>query len=87
MGTFDPVRPARTKPRAVRKSKTLTQKMAAYIGCDTSDTWPPDTARRHKEYLPIRADDERLTQAAASTSEPSFAAVWDNDEDAAYDRS
>jgi hypothetical protein len=30
--------------------------------------------------------DAQLTQAAAKTSEPSFAAVWDNDEDAAYDR-
>ena len=38
------------------------------------------------DFLRARADDERLTQAAASTSEPSFAAVWDNDEDAAYDR-
>ncbi len=38
------------------------------------------------DFLRARADDERLTQAAANTSEPSFAAVWDNDEDAAYDR-
>jgi hypothetical protein len=30
--------------------------------------------------------DTQLTQAAAKTSEPSFAAVPDNDEDAAYDR-
>jgi hypothetical protein len=30
--------------------------------------------------------DTLLTQAAAATSEPSFAAVWENDEDAAYDR-
>ena len=55
MGAFDPVEPARAKPhakpRAVRKPKTLAEKMAAYIGCDTSNTWPSDTARRHKEYL------------------------------------
>lgn len=51
MGAFDPVETACAKPRAVRKSRTLADKMAAYIGCDTSDTWPPDTARRHKEYL------------------------------------
>lgn len=33
-----------------------------------------------------REDEHRLTQAAAKASEASFAAVWDNDEDAAYDR-
>ena len=38
------------------------------------------------DFLRARTDDERLTQAAARTSEPSFAAVWDNDEDAAYDK-
>ena len=34
----------------------------------------------------IAEDEQRLTQAAAKASETSFAAVWDNDEDAAYDR-
>ena len=29
---------------------------------------------------------QRLTHAAANASEASFAHVWDNDEDAAYDR-
>lgn len=38
------------------------------------------------DFLRERTDDERLTHAAASTSEPGFAAVWDNDVDAAYDR-
>jgi len=38
------------------------------------------------EFLAAREDSQRLTQAAAKASEPSFAAVWDNDEDAAYDR-
>ncbi len=33
-----------------------------------------------------REEDQRLTQAATKASEASFAAVWDNDEDAAYDR-
>jgi hypothetical protein len=28
----------------------------------------------------------RLTRAAAQVSEPAFADVWDNDEDAIYDR-
>jgi len=31
-------------------------------------------------------EDRRLTQAAAKASEPTFARVWENDEDAAYDR-
>jgi len=38
------------------------------------------------DFLRAREDEQRLTQAAASASEASFAAVWDNDEDAAYDR-
>ena len=38
------------------------------------------------DFLRTRDDEQRLTQAAARASEASFAAVWDNDEDAAYDR-
>ena len=38
------------------------------------------------DFLRTREDDQRLTQAAARASEASFAAVWNNDEDAAYDR-
>ncbi len=38
------------------------------------------------DFLRMREDDRRLAQAAACASEASFAAVWDNDEDAAYDR-
>jgi len=38
------------------------------------------------DFLRIREDEHRFTRAAAKTSEASFAAVWDNDEDAAYDR-
>jgi hypothetical protein len=38
------------------------------------------------DFLRARADEDRLTQAAAKTSEPAFAAGWDNVEDAAYDR-
>lgn len=37
------------------------------------------------DFLRIR-EERRLTQAAAKASEPVFAKVWDNDEDAAYDR-
>jgi hypothetical protein len=37
------------------------------------------------DFLATRKCDANLTQAAAQASEPSFTAVWDNDEDAAYD--
>ncbi len=38
------------------------------------------------DFLRTREDNQRLTQTATHASEPSFAAVWNNDEDAAYDR-
>jgi len=38
------------------------------------------------DFLCMREAEQRLSRAAAKASEPSFSAVWDNDEDAAYDR-
>lgn len=38
------------------------------------------------DFLRTREDEQRLTQSATKASEASFAVVWDNDEDAAYDR-
>lgn len=38
------------------------------------------------DFLRSREDDQRLAQAAAKLAEGSFATVWNNDEDAAYDR-
>ncbi len=38
------------------------------------------------DFLRTREDELRLTQATARASEASFAAVWENDEDAVYDR-
>lgn len=38
------------------------------------------------DFLRTRKDDQRLTHGAAKIAEPSFAATWSNDEDAAYDR-
>lgn len=38
------------------------------------------------DFLRTREDEQRLTRAATRASETSFAAVWDNDEDAVYDR-
>ena len=37
------------------------------------------------DFLRTREDKHRLTHAATRASEASFAQVWDNDEDAAYD--
>ncbi|MDP2169874.1 MAG: hypothetical protein Q8J96_05575 [Rhodocyclaceae bacterium] len=38
------------------------------------------------DFLRTREDEQRLTQAAAKMAEASFAAVWNNDADDAYDR-
>ena len=38
------------------------------------------------DFLKSREDEQRLTHAAAQTSEPAFNAVWDNPDDAEYDR-
>ena len=38
------------------------------------------------DFLREREAEQRLKRAAAKASEASFAQVWDNDEDAAYDR-
>lgn len=38
------------------------------------------------DFLHTREEEQRLTRAAAKMAEGSFAAVWNNDEDAAYDR-
>lgn len=38
------------------------------------------------DFLRSREDDLRLALAAAKASEASFARVWENDDDAAYDR-
>ena len=38
------------------------------------------------DFLRARDGEQRLTHAASKVSESSFAAVWDNDEDAVYDQ-
>ena len=38
------------------------------------------------DFLRARNDDQRLTQAATKASAPAFDKVWDNPEDADYDR-
>ena len=38
------------------------------------------------DFLRAREDERRLVHAAAKVAEASFAEVWNNDSDAAYDR-
>ena len=38
------------------------------------------------DFLQSREEARGLTLAAMKASEPSFAAVWDNEDDAAYDK-
>lgn len=38
------------------------------------------------DFLRLREEERRLTRAAAKLSEGAFQAVWDNPDDAAYDR-
>ncbi len=38
------------------------------------------------DFLRSRDEDRHLVDAAARTAEPAFAQVWDNDDDAEYDR-
>jgi hypothetical protein len=38
------------------------------------------------DFLHARSGDQALVRAATKLSEPGFAAVWDNQEDAAYDK-
>ena len=50
---------------------------------------PPQRLAEVEDFvdsLRTREDGRRLVRAAAGMAEASFAAVWDNDEDAAYDR-
>ncbi|MFN5994319.1 MAG: DUF2281 domain-containing protein [Betaproteobacteria bacterium] len=58
-------------------------------------TLPPQRLAEVEDFVDfLRARDDaqttqrdaRLVTEAARASEPSFAQVWDNDEDAAYDR-
>jgi hypothetical protein len=37
------------------------------------------------DFLRAREEEQRLTRAAGRAAEPTFSAVWNNDEDAVYD--
>lgn len=49
---------------------------------------PPERIREVEDFVDFIAerDERRLVQAAVKLSEESFRSVWDNEEDAAYDR-
>lgn len=49
---------------------------------------PPERIAEVEDFVDFLAqrDDRRLVRAAARMSEDSFREVWDNEEDAAYDR-
>ncbi len=60
--------------------KTLLQKLR---------TLPPEKVAEVEDFvdfLRLREDDRRLTRAAAKLSEESFRRVWENPDDAEYDR-
>lgn len=82
MGAFDPMEPEgakpRTKSRPARKSESLAERMSTYIGCDKSDTSPPDTARRYKEYLRASLD-QKLIVVAEWTGIMQIATMDDTD--------
>jgi hypothetical protein len=48
---------------------------------------PPDRMAELIDFVEFlsQRDDRLLTQAAAKASEPAFAHVWENEEDADYD--
>jgi hypothetical protein len=49
---------------------------------------PPERMAEVEDFVDFLAqrDDRRLVEAATRMSEDSFREVWDNEEDAAYDR-
>ena len=50
---------------------------------------PPEKAAEVEDFVDFlrqRSDENRLSQAAAKLSEEAFAEVWDNPEDAVYDK-
>lgn len=52
-------------------------------------TLPPDKQAEVEDFIDFlsqRDEDRRLSQAASKLSEPSFAKIWDNPLDSAYDK-
>lgn len=56
---------------------------------DKLDQLPPERVAEVEDFvdfLRYKDQDRHLTQAAAQTATPSFKKVWDNPDDAAYDK-
>lgn len=64
---------ARDAQSLIEKLKTLTPQRQAEV-------------EDFVDFLKSREEEQHLTRAAARASEPVFAKVWDNDDDAEYDR-
>lgn len=59
--------------------KTLMEKIAAL---------PPERIAEIEDFIDfirLREQERALTRAAAAVNAPTFAAIWDNPDDAAYD--
>lgn len=64
---------ARDAQNLIEKLKTLTPQRQAEV-------------EDFVDFLKSREEEQRFTRAAARASEPAFARVWDNADDAEYDR-
>ena len=65
---------------SVRDDQVLTEKLKSL---------PPQRRAEVEDFVDFlrsRDEEQRLTHAAAQISEPAFKTVWDNPEDAEYDR-
>ena len=61
----------------------------AYSLIEKLKALPPQRQAEVEDYVDFlrsRENDRVLVTAAAKTAEPAFAEVWDNDDDAEYDR-
>ena len=55
---------------------------------DKLEALPPERIAEVEDFIDFlksRDTDQQLTRAAAKASEPAFAKVWDNPDDAVYD--
>lgn len=62
---------------------------AEQVLIDKIEQLPPERVAEVEDFVDFlrgREDESRLTRDVARVSEASFAEVWDNDQDAVYDR-
>jgi hypothetical protein len=85
------MRDCRTKPLGPERNHVMATAMSTTVQAliHKIERLPPQRLAEVEDFvdfLHAREDDKRLTQAAAKAGEASFAAAWDNDENAVYDR-